>query len=95
MQCHTTTDNGFFLAQSYFIPARAEEPEFQEQPQDNEHVIQYREEVKNYLPGERLLIQLDKDRRKKKKENRNKPNEALDLERLTNAINKISNSLIN
>jgi hypothetical protein len=87
MQCHNLTDNGFFLAQSYFVPAKTQE-EDNIQEQVPEHSIRYREENKDFLPGERLLIQIDKERRKKKKINKE-----IDVNKIIDSISRITMNL--
>ena len=74
--------NGFFTASSYFNPV-------EECPlDDNVPEIVKAERKKNnginYLPGEKLLIQLSKQRKKQKK-----TKSTLDVERVTASLGRI------
>jgi len=76
MQCHTTESNGFFNCKSYFQPVVEVCPISDPIPED----VKKKEEVK-YLPGERLLIKLNKEKQKKKNN--------IDVERITQSLQRI------
>jgi hypothetical protein len=66
MLCHQDQGNGFFSCNSYFVQVE------QECPLDDPVPESVKQEKKKdngitYLPGEKLLIQLSKQRKKKKK----------------------------
>jgi hypothetical protein len=74
MQCHTEESNGFFNCQSYFqqeiCPLADPVPESVKIQKKNE-----------YLPGEKLLIKLNKEKRKKK--------DNIDIARITESLKRI------
>jgi len=76
MQCHVEQSNGFFNCKSYFQPEVC--PISDQVPES----IKIQKKVK-YLPGEKLLIKLNKV--KKKKDN-------IDIERITKSLNRVISS---
>ena len=76
MQCHVEQSNGFFNCKSYFQPEIC--PISDPVPED----VKIQKKVK-YLPGEKLLIKLNKV--KKKKDN-------IDIERITKSLNRVISS---
>ena len=76
MNCHTTQSNGFFNCQSYFQPEVCPISD----PVPESIKIQKKNNVQ-YLPGEKLLIKLNKEKRKKK--------DNIDIARITESLKRI------
>ena len=83
MNCHQDEGNGFFSAASYFMPVQEECPLDDPIP-ESVKIEQKKNNGINYLPGEKLLIQLSKQRKKQKKTQSN-----LDVERVTASLGRI------
>jgi len=81
MQCHNQNSNGFFSASSYFNPV--EECPLDDNVPETIKIEQKKNNGINYLPGEKLLIQLSKQRKKQKKQS------TLDVERVTASLGRI------
>ena len=81
--CHQDEGSGFFTASSYFNPI---EEEIQCPLDDNVpetiKAMKKKNNGINYLPGEKLLIKLSKQRKKQKKQ-------SLDVERVTASLGRI------
>ena len=84
MQCHNQNSNGFFGCTSYFTPVV--EPEICPLADPIPEAVKIQRKKNNginYLPGEKLLIQLSKQRNKQKKQS------TLDVERVTASLGRI------
>jgi hypothetical protein len=89
MNCHQDIEVcNFFGAQSYFVPY--EEPDICPL-EDSEHPI-IKEEKKNkgvkYLPGEKLLIQIGKGRKKDKKKDKKKSSNC-DIDKISSSLSRV------
>ena len=84
MQCHQNSGNGFFSAASYFMPVQEEICPLEDPIPESVKIEQKKNNGINYLPGEKLLIQLSKQRKKQKKKHTN-----LDVERVTASLGRI------
>jgi hypothetical protein len=83
MQCHQDEGSGFFSASSYFNPIEEICPLDDPIPEAVK-IERKKNNGINYLPGEKLLIQLSKQRKKQKKKHTN-----LDVERVTASLGRI------
>ena len=83
MQCHQDEGSGFFSAASYFMPVQEECPLDDPIP-ESVKIQRKKNNGINYLPGEKLLIQLSKQRKKQKKTQSN-----LDVGRVTASLGRI------
>jgi hypothetical protein len=81
MQCHNSDSNGFFSGASYFMPVEEVCPLEDNIPEAIK--IQKKDNGITYLPGERLLIQLSKQRKKNKKNNN------IDVARVTASLGRL------
>jgi hypothetical protein len=82
--CHLDEGSGFFSASSYFNPV---EPEICPLDDPTPEFVKIERKKNNgitYLPGEKLLLQLSKQRKKQKKTQSN-----LDVERVTASLGRI------
>ena len=82
--CHQDSGNGFFTASSYFNPVEPEICPLEDVIPDTIKAEIKKNNGINYLPGEKLLIQLSKQRKKQKKTQSN-----LDVERVTASLGRI------
>ena len=80
--CHQDEGNGFFSASSYFNSI--EECPLDDPIPETIKAMKKKNNGINYLPGEKLLIQLSKQRKKQKKTQSN-----LDVERVTASLGRI------
>jgi hypothetical protein len=85
MQCHNQTSNGFFGCTSYFMPVQEEVCPLEDSTPETIKLQEKKNNGINYLPGEKLLIQLSKQR---KKQNLKKQSN-LDVERVTASLGRI------
>jgi hypothetical protein len=85
MNCHLDNETNPFLSHSYFTPFKPEPeicplndvvPEIVKLSKSNNEVT--------YLPGEKLLIGLGKQRKKKKEKKNN-----IDIDRLTESLSRV------
>ena len=83
MQCHQDEGSGFFSASSHFDPIEEICPLDDPVPETIKAEKKKNNGI-NYLPGEKLLIQLSKQRKKQKKTQSN-----LDVERVTASLGRI------
>ena len=83
MQCHQDEGSGFFTASSYFNPV--EECPLDDNVPEAVKIHKKKYNDIHYLPGEKLLIQLSKQR---KKQNLKKQSN-LDVERVTASRGRI------
>jgi hypothetical protein len=78
MQCHTNNEQScYFSTRSDFKPFAAPIAQTQAEPKKQHKEPQY-------LPGEKLLISLHKNRQKEKKKNDN-----IDVDRLSKSLNRV------
>ena len=82
--CHQDEGNGFFSCNSYFMPVQEEVCPLEDNVPETIKAEQKKNNGINYLPGEKLLIQLSKQRKKQKKTQSN-----LDVERVTASLGRI------
>jgi len=80
--CHQDEGSGFFTASSYFNPIEEVCPLADSIPETIKAMKKKNNGI-NYLPGEKLLIQLSKQRKKQKKQS------TLDVERVTASLGRI------
>ena len=85
MQCHDQNSNGFFSASSYFNTIEPEICPLEDNVPETIKAQRKKNNGINYLPGEKLLIQLSKQR---KKQNLKKQSN-LDVERVTSSLGRI------
>ena len=84
MQCHNSDSNGFFSGASYFMPVEEEVCPLEDNiPEAIKIEKKKKDNGITYLPGERLLIQLSKQRKKNKKNNN------IDVARVTASLGRI------
>jgi hypothetical protein len=85
MNCHQDETNGFFLAHSTFIPQYTETRCVLDDPEP-ELVKQAKKQAQGiiYLPGEKLLIKLHKQRQKERSKK-----EVPDIERITKSLSRV------
>ncbi len=74
MQCHNQNENSYFSTRSEFRSVIAPQQQL-EQPK-------LKETTAKYLPGEKLLIKLGKERKSTKKEN-------IDVDRITKSLSRV------
>ena len=79
--CHDTSFNGFTTPECCFIPDTVEEVNDCRSPA----VISFVKKKTQYLPGEKLLISLNKQRKKNKKNS----DQSLDIDRLASSLSRI------
>ena len=79
--CHQDEGSGFFTASSYFNPI--EVCPLADSIPETIKAMKKKNNGINYLPGEKLLIQLSKQRKKQKKQS------TLDVERVTASLGRI------
>ena len=77
--CHDTSFNGFTTPECCFIPDTVEELN------DCNTYNNSKKKTNQYLPGEKLLISLNKQRKKNKKNS----DQSLDIDRLASSLSRI------
>lgn len=82
--CHQDEGSGFFTASSYFNPVEEEVCPLADPIPETIKAMRKKNNDIHYLPGEKLLIQLSKQRKKQKKKHTN-----LDVERVTASLGRI------
>ena len=70
MQCHNSDFNGFFSCNSYFMPVEEEVCPLEDNIPEAVKIEKKKDNGITCLPGERLLIQLSKQRKKNQKINK-------------------------
>ena len=88
MQCHQDEGDGFFNCNSQFIPFQEEICPLDDPTPEAIKIEKKKNKGINYLPGERLLIKLNKFEKRKKKNNGRKVNN-LDVERVASSLGRI------
>ncbi len=78
MLCHNQNENSYFSTRSEFRSAIAPQQPIIEQPK-------LKETTAKYLPGEKLLIKLGKERKSTKKEN-------VDVDRIAKSLSRVLSS---
>ena len=82
---NTQFQNTIFKCESTFVPAKSEEPEYEEEDHKEDGLV-FIPPLCNYLPGERLLQKVNKKAKKKRREN----NLSIDeVSTITRAMSKI------
>ena len=84
--CHQDEGDGFFNCNSQFIPFQEICP-LEDNVPEAIKIEKKKNNGINYLPGERLLIKLNKEKRKKKNNGRKANN--LDVERITSSLGRM------
>ncbi len=87
MNCHLDTETNPFICQSYFTPRYQPEPEICPLDDAVPEIVKIQKKKDNgvvYLPGEKLLIQLKKQKDKEKEKKNN-----IDIERITESLNRV------
>jgi hypothetical protein len=82
--CHLDEGSGFFSASSYFNPLDTEICPLEDTIPEAVKIERKKNNGITYLPGEKLLIKLSKQRKKQKKTKSN-----LDVERVTASLGRI------
>ena len=82
--CHLDEGSGFFSAASYFMPEQEEICPLDDPTPEAVKIERKKNNGITYLPGEKLLLQLSKQRKKQKKTQSN-----LDVERVTASLGRI------
>jgi hypothetical protein len=80
MNCHTDEGNLFFSCNSYFVQVEQECP-LEDVVPESVKLEKKKDNGITYLPGEKLLIQLTKQKKKKKK--------IIDIDRVTASLARI------
>ncbi len=89
MQCHTQNESCYFSTRSDFKPYVSPIALVAPVAQSNRYTEVAQKEAK-YLPGERLLIKLGKDRKKEKeKKNDNIDVDKCDISRITKSLSRV------
>ena len=77
MQCHTQNESCYFSTRTDFKPFVSPIATLPNQTQE-------KKEPPKYLPGEKLLISLHKNRQKEKKKN-----DEIDISKITKSLNRV------
>jgi hypothetical protein len=80
MNCHQDEGNLFFSCNSYFVPVE-QECVLDDPVPESVKIAKKKDNGITYLPGEKLLIQLSKQRKKKK--------DKIDINRVTASLARI------
>jgi hypothetical protein len=81
--------NTIFKCKSTFVPAKAEEPEYEEEDDHKDGGLVFIPPMCNYLPGERLLQKVNKASKKAKKTRRENNLSVDEVSTITHAMSKI------
>lgn len=90
---NTQFQNTIFKCKSTFVPAKAEEPEYEEEEDRKEDGLVFIPPLCNYLPGERLLQKVNKANKKAKKKRRENNLSVDDISTITRAMSRIMNKV--
>lgn len=86
---NTQFQNTIFKCESTFVPAKAEEPEYEGEEDRKEDGLVFIPPLCNYLPGERLLQKVNRANKKAKKKKRENNLSVDEVSTITRAMSKI------